>query len=90
MRGLVVPDIVDSISTCHPNREVSMKNTVSWSDIETINRLMSKLTEAMFYYHKYSIEAHGAERGFTKNDMNVIVECINLRNKLNQIIDKSK
>lgn len=63
------------------------KNTVWWSDIETTNRLMANLTEAMFKYQKYALDPDNA--GYLHGDMNVIVQAISLHKKLGEMIEKS-
>lgn len=64
-------------------------NVVDWSDCVTITRMMGTLAEAMMKYQMYTWPPEKKGEGCFGGDQAVIIHAIELRNRLNKIIEKS-
>ena len=68
-------------------------NIMTWADLSVVTKFVNLLHEEMIRYAPYSRidEATGEYgRGTLFGDQNVIIAMITLRNKLNELIDRSK
>lgn len=68
------------------------KNVTTWSDAVTLTKFQNELTTALIKY-----QMHAAPRddgrwgvGALGGDLNVMVAAIGLRDRLNQLIERSK
>lgn len=67
----------------------SRNNVTSWSDCEAINRMTHTLQDELMKWQKYSYPSDSGRTGMGGDQM-VLVAAINLRDRLEKLIERSK
>lgn len=70
---------------------MTRNNVTTWRDGEVITRLIARLQQALMEYQMYAAPREDGKWGVGKlgGDSDVMVEAITLRNRLDQLIEKS-
>jgi len=66
------------------------KNVVGWNDCVVLTRKCGELLEAMMKYQMYTYPSEKQGSGLLGGDRIVLVAAIELRNRLDVIIEKSR
>lgn len=65
-------------------------NTVTWVDGRVITKLMTQLQISLMDYQKDAYDIIENNKPIAGGDFQVIIDAINLRNKLDLVIEQSK